>query len=569
MDDSTRSLRLPAAVRASVSPAVTALRWAAVGYGLAFAAPQAADGSRSAVMVTAVCLFVTTWRTVLPVRLGSTARSDALPALLDVVLLGVAVGADGGVGSPYVFTVLAAVVVVTFGWGLRRGSAALALAVGAMALGIALGPGALAAQFDDQRDVAMLAVLLLGVAGAAFLRSRLVDSEDRRSTLRGQVDRLSEANELLTLLNQVARTLPGSLSLREALERTRRQLVDTFDAPTICLLTHDDHAEDWVPKLSDGCVLRPSYLTDELPDPLAEVLRSGSPLLVSDSLATPLRTVADGAGCGMYLPLTARERVIGLLALEHPASGRWDASSLELLAGFADLLALTLDNARWFGRLRSLGAEEERVRIARDLHDRLGQWLTYISFELERIIAGDGDRVGELDRLQGDVQSAIDELRETLRQLRAGVSDDRPLAVLGRETVQRFAERSRLSATFTAEHPQERLPVPVENELLRILQEALNNVDRHAGATEVRVTWSVTGGNFELAVSDDGRGFDTARGVRDSAYGLVGMRERADVIGARLEIQSRPGAGTTVRVVAGGQPALHLEGVSPDEEVMT
>ncbi|MBU6217321.1 MAG: histidine kinase, partial [Acidobacteria bacterium] len=73
----------------------------------------------------------------------------------------------------------------------------------------------------------------------------------------------------------------------------------------------------------------------------------------------------------------------------------------------------------------------------------------------------------------------------------------------------------------------------------------------HAKADSVEVTWDVRGGNFELVVADDGRGFDTARGVRDSAYGLVGMRERADVIGARLTIESRPGQGTQVRVAAG------------------
>jgi two-component system sensor kinase len=110
-----------------------------------------------------------------------------------------------------------------------------------------------------------------------------------------------------------------------------------------------------------------------------------------------------------------------------------------------------------------------------------------------------------------------------------------------------------VAATFTVVHPEDRLPVPVENELLRILQEALTNVDRHAKADHVDVVWDVRGGSFELVVRDDGRGFETARGVRDSAYGLVGMRERADVIGARLTIDSQPDQGTTVRVAAGSE----------------
>jgi signal transduction histidine kinase len=111
-----------------------------------------------------------------------------------------------------------------------------------------------------------------------------------------------------------------------------------------------------------------------------------------------------------------------------------------------------------------------------------------------------------------------------------------------------------VEATFTVANPGDRLPVPVENELLRILQEALNNVAKHARAEHVEVLWNVDGGNYELRVSDDGRGFEIARGVRDSAYGLVGMRERADVVGAQLLLDSRPGEGTTVRVVAGMVP---------------
>jgi signal transduction histidine kinase len=112
-----------------------------------------------------------------------------------------------------------------------------------------------------------------------------------------------------------------------------------------------------------------------------------------------------------------------------------------------------------------------------------------------------------------------------------------------------------MDARLVVVHPGNRLAVPVENELLRILQEALNNVGKHAQADSVVVTWDVDGGRFSLTITDDGRGFDTARGVRDSAYGLVGMRERADVIGAQLSLDSDPGVGTTVRVVAGIAPS--------------
>ncbi len=554
MDDATRRIDLPPALRAAVSPAISALRWGALGYGLVFAAPAAFRGSYASVAATAVCLFVTTWRTVIPVRLGSDQPLHELAPLLDLVLLGVVIGYDGGVQSPYYFCLLAALVVVAFGWGWLRGFAGLGVALASLVVGTALGSTSLVDQVDGQRDLAAVITLLLATVAAAYVRTRLVDAEQRRAGLAGQVAHLAEANDLLTLLNTVARTLPNSLTLREALDRSREQMHASFDARVICLLTYDDHAEDWVPKLADGCSLRPAYLRGDLPAPLAEALAGSGALLVSDLTDRQETPITRGSGSGMYLRLEARGETIGLLGVEHPTIGRYDEHTLRLLEGLSEVLALTVDNARWFGRLRSLGAQEERVRIARDLHDRLGQWLTYISMELERIVDSEPQRSDELTHLQGDVQAALDELRETLRQLRSGVTEDKPLSIVANETVNRFAERADVAATLTVVHPDDRLPVPVENELLRILQEALSNVDKHAKADHVDVVWDVRGGNFELVVRDDGRGFEMARGVRDSAYGLVGMRERADVIGARLEIDSRPDHGTTVRVAAGSDP---------------
>ena len=118
--------------------------------------------------------------------------------------------------------------------------------------------------------------------------------------------------------------------------------------------------------------------------------------------------------------------------------------------------------------------------------------------------------------------------------------------------VTRLRDRSDLTITLHVAHPEHRLSVPIENELLRILQEALANVEKHAKATSVDVYWDVdAAGHGVLTIVDDGAGFDLASGVRETAYGLVGMRERADVIGARLKIESEPALGTTITVIAG------------------
>jgi signal transduction histidine kinase len=552
MDEATRSIALPPSVRASVSPTITALRWGAVGYGLVLSAQDVFAGSYTTVVTLAICLFITTWRTILPIRLASPRPVDRAVAYLDVVALALATGISGGLESPFIVTVMIAAIVVAFGWGYLDGMAALVIALGSMCAGVLFSSEPLRQQFNDQRDLTICLTIVLAVLTAAAVRSRLTESERRRVALAGQVESLSEANGLLTLVNTVARTLPTSLTLREALHTAQRQIADTFDARVVCLLTLDENAQEWVPKLAEGSQLGPAYTTSALPEPLAAALAVPEPVLRSDLEELPVEQRLNASSAsGIYVRLDTRDTTIGLLGLEHPELAHFDERDIRVLVGLAEVLALTIDNARWFGRLRSLGAEEERVRLARDLHDRLGQWLTYIGFELERIMATDSARGEDLDRLHRDVQAALDELRETLRQLRSGVTEDHPFAEEARDVVNRFGERADVHARFRAVHPERRLPVPVENELLRILQEALNNVAKHAKADHVDVDWRVDGGSFELTVSDDGRGFETARGVRDSAYGLVGMRERADVIGAHLSIDSRPGEGTTVRVVAG------------------
>lgn len=589
MDDSTSTFALPPTVRATISPAVAALRWGSIAFGLIFAAPRAFDGSYSVVVGIAMCVFLTTWRTVIPIRLASNYWFDQYISISDAVVFALAVGITGGFASPFFFCLLVSLFVIAFGWGYGTGTIGSLIALLAMLASVLFRDGALESQVNDQWDLAALMLTAVIVATGAFLRTRFLDAEQRRLALAGQVDALTEANGLLTLVNTVARTLPSSLTIREAMDSARRQIEQSFNARVACILIFDERTNEWIPKLADGCVLQPSYELDTLPEPFRAALEQHQPVLRTDVRAltsvesvsgqmhglqdddtsaqvsahdpsdattgTPtLVKLAEGAASGMYARLETRESIVGLVGLEHTSVNYFGESDLTVLDGLAEVLALTIDNARWFGKLRSLGAEEERIRIARDLHDRLGQWLTYISFELERIMMSEPARHDELERLHTDVQAALDELRETLRQLRSGVSEDQPLAVIGRDLINRFAERADIDVKFVVVHPENRLPVPIENELLRILQESLNNIDKHAQAKLVEVVWRVDGSQFDLIITDDGRGFETARGVRDSAYGLVGMRERADVIGAQMTISSTPGHGTTVRVSAGIPP---------------
>ena len=222
------------------------------------------------------------------------------------------------------------------------------------------------------------------------------------------------------------------------------------------------------------------------------------------------------------------------------------ASKQDLIESLSSLLALSIDNARWFGRLRTLGAEAERARIARELHDRVAQSLAYVAFELERMHGLPGEKVGEIAELRVVVRDIVRELRETIYQLRANVSEVEDIVMVAGGYLERFAERTGIATQWlpSASAP---LPYRIEQELWRIGQEALVNVERHADATAVIVRWEVHDGVARLEVADNGSGFEPAA-VAGEHYGLVGMRERADAIGAQLAIESQPGRGTKVAV---------------------
>ena len=364
------------------------------------------------------------------------------------------------------------------------------------------------------------------------------------------LDDLVTVHRLLGELETATSRLTVSLDRREAMDEVNRRLHRAF-SPTVTALLELGHGTgQWSPKLAGGCVLRPSTATEDLPAMLARAIDEPGAVLVADLTSHGLG-LAPGSGCGIYVPLRAGGELVGVLAVEHPRVGRYRVADLVVADQLAAEVALVLDSSRRFGRLRAFSADADQARQARDLHDRLGQWLTFISYELEGVIRSQQEPSPELTALYATVQSALEEMRDALRQILTDVGPVRPLVRVAREICERFEERTELDVTFRATHPSARLPMRIETELMRILQEALANCEQHARASSVDVTWDVDGDIAVLTIHDDGVGFDPSRGVRDRAEGLVGMQERADSVGAVLAVHSSPGGGTTVAVRAG------------------
>jgi two-component system sensor histidine kinase UhpB len=190
--------------------------------------------------------------------------------------------------------------------------------------------------------------------------------------------------------------------------------------------------------------------------------------------------------------------------------------------------------------------EEERARVARDLHDEVNQSLTGLLLRLEAAReAAPPELEAELAETKALANQAMRELLSLARQLRPTALDDLGLAAaIGGQAEQ--VSRSGIAAELVAEGDFSDLDSDVQLVVYRVAQEALSNAARHSGAERIAVTLRRSGQGVELDVSDDGRGFAFEESER--GLGIAGMRERALLLGAELTIESRPGRGTTVRL---------------------
>lgn len=201
--------------------------------------------------------------------------------------------------------------------------------------------------------------------------------------------------------------------------------------------------------------------------------------------------------------------------------------------------------------------EEERRRLARDLHDGIGQTLTALANQLQRISddARDTDNLGlkhRLDDALGITRGALHDTRELSRLLRPTLLDDLGLDAALAWLARTLSERAGLPISFQSELDEQRLHPDVETLLFRITQEALTNVIRHSDAQAAHIIVKHTPMLLILRVEDDGHGFDTAKVAHAersaSSSGLRGMRDRAELFGGRVEIRSAPGQGTVVQL---------------------
>ena len=410
-----------------------------------------------------------------------------------------------------------------------------------------------------------------------------------------------QARELALLLD-LSNRVAAPTELDDQLTQVLRQIVHNlplFDAGLILLISHNGGTANvaaltgfantnvdvpgarYIParELADRCLASSMAVCLHL-DGVVLQFELESALFGEDCWQYPSPTVM------IAMPLFSQTDLIGTMLLAR-AKGEeriLTLADLKLLAGIARQLGLSIENARLYRQAQErekllanllsqvVGTQEaERQRIARDLHDATGQSLTAISLGLrgmENSLAGrDLQLQQSLATIQQFANEAISELRRIISDLRPPQLDDLGLLAALRWYVQSFhLHRADIEVELTIQGDNVRLPRQMETAFFRIVQEAMTNIAKHAQATHVTITVKVEESSITTTVEDNGRGFDVNRTWQrqPSGWGILGIRERAKLLGAECHIESAPGNGTRVQIRAPLVSELFLQRRIPE-----
>jgi signal transduction histidine kinase len=503
---------------------------------------------------TALGLLATAVWTVIrgadPIRLRSPRLTRSFPLMLEILVLGSIVGATGNWTSPFTVALLPTICVAgCVRSGVPGLGAAALTGLGITTVGLFQGTLTFASLASGVRWTGVLMVVsLIAGNGQRLVRDAL--KQEQAATQRMQ--ELQQANSLLFDLQRVARRLPSSLDLSEVLRATVAEFAAATGYSRVSVLLVDEDGR-WSVAEAMGASMPMELAAADLPTAARNALTLRSTALAEPGGRALMGTTGTKLAYGVYSALVSRNRVIGMLIGEcadrDALAEAFVEKDIRSLAGeIAGPAAVAIDNARWFGRIRSVAADDERIRIARDLHDRIGQSLALLGFEVDRISrrADAAPLRLELDGLRVQVRAAVSEVRETLYDLRTEVTAEQSITSVLREFLERVETRSDIATSLeiASDAP---LPPRIGQELWHIAQEAIVNAERHARCGSLRVDVRLTSTTAAIDVVDDGIGFD-AGGARPDAFGLRGLRERAAALGARIEVTSSPGVGTAVRV---------------------
>jgi two-component system nitrate/nitrite sensor histidine kinase NarX len=389
--------------------------------------------------------------------------------------------------------------------------------------------------------------------------------------------RTHEQDTLLAISHTLASTLefqPGLIldQLREIIEYTHGGLFALEDSTLVTLAmrgspgssTHEEHGGRRRRGESQLEQSSPFRIHLQGPEILATLFNGHQPIRIADvwsedTQAQFLRSLLDdgaavlleGMQSWMWVPLAVKNRIVGGLGVAHEKPNYFTPHHADLALSVANQAAITMANAVLYGQAQELAVLEERQRLARNLHDAVNQSLFsagLIAEVLPRLWDKDLDLARQsLEDLRKLTRGAQAEMRALLAELRHSTLIDAELGDLLRLLGNAFTGRTNIPSRVSVVG-QGILPAEVQVAIYRICQEALNNVVKHAGASNVEIDLKHDATAIELSMRDNGRGFVTSKLAPSGHYGLSMMHERAEAVGAHLSITSQPGHGTQLTI---------------------
>ena len=284
-----------------------------------------------------------------------------------------------------------------------------------------------------------------------------------------------------------------------------------------------------------------------------QVVLTGKPLIVNDYSAGMIEARAPQLKTESLLavPLQVEGAIIGVLNVANKPGG-FGETDVRMLSLLGNVAAIAIENARLRREANQIAVSQEREWLARELHDSVTQALYSVTLYAEAARMALADSQTEiasqnLNELQGMAREALFEIRLLIFELHPPILEDQGLSAAIQVRLASVEGRAGLQTDLDV-HGERRLPLAKEEDIYRIVLEALNNVVKHARANRVTVRVRFDADSMSVAIQDDGRGFDPNDATDRGGMGLQSMRERAERIDGGLEIQSEPGQGSTLKL---------------------
>ena len=366
---------------------------------------------------------------------------------------------------------------------------------------------------------------------------------------------LTQRNRDLTALNEVAAAVSSTLDLQGIMSTSldRAMALASCRSGDIWLLGNDRSRLILAAHRGpDGRAVESSSLSLSPGEGLCgRVLAQGE---------TAVELADNGSGqqvLSVALPLKSAGDILGVVCFTFDRGYLLLERTQELLEAISSQIAVAIKNAQLYEQVQDVVILEERDRIAREMHDGFAQVLGYVNTKAQAVrhllATGRSDEAAEMvAQLEEAAREVYVDVREAILGLRATAQDDRRLVPRIRDYLDVFGRLADLKVNCRVDNGADvvDLPVAAEIQLLRIVQEALSNVRKHACATGATVRLRAKDGCLRVIVKDNGHGFDPSSYDRGDwpQFGLKTMKERSEAVGGKFQLRSAPGKGTTVAV---------------------